>query len=166
MVAPGICPTHEENRMKSVLKCLLLSLLLAASATATWAAPKGWKNTSVWNLSLITVEAGQDDAYLESLRGFYTTVMEEAIKQKLILSYKILVGSRANPDDFNLIIMTEGPNWANLDGANDRFDALAAKLAGSADKAEEVQKKAMVDRLKMRTIHGNKLMQQIEFIKN
>jgi hypothetical protein len=151
--------------MKSALKCLVVSLLLAASATATLAAPKGWKDTTVWNVSMITVEPGQDDAYLESLRGFYTTVMEEAIKQKLILSYKILVGSHANPNDFNLIIMTEGPNWASLDGASDRFDAITAKLAGSAEKADEAQKKAMAERVKLRTIHGSKLMQQIEFIK-
>jgi hypothetical protein len=151
--------------MKSAFKCLVVSLLLAASATATWAAPKGWKETTVWNLSMITVEPGQDDAYLESLRGYYNTVMEEAVRQKLILSYHILVGSRANPGDFNLVILTEGPNWASLDTAGDKFDAIAAKIAGSADKATEMDKKMMADRVKIRTIHGSKLMQQIEFTK-
>jgi hypothetical protein len=152
--------------MKSLFMRLLLSLLLAVSATSSWAAaPKGWKETTVWNLSMITVEPGQDDAYLESLRGFYTSVMEEAIKQKLVLSYKILVGNRAMPGDFNLIIMTESTNWASLDGVGDKLDAIAAKIAGSADKADEAQKKAMAERVKLRTIHGAKLMRQIEFVK-
>lgn len=151
--------------MKSALKCLLLSLLLAASATTTWAGPKGWKDTTVWNVSLITVEPGQGDAYLESLRGYYTTVMEEAIRQKLILSYRILFGERANPSDFNLIILTEAPNWASFDGAEAKFDAITAKVAGSADKADEMEKKLMSERVKIRTIFGSKTMQQIEFIK-
>jgi hypothetical protein len=151
--------------MKSALKCLVVSLLLAASASATWAAPKGWKDTTVWNLSMITVESGQDDAYLESLRGYYITVMEEAMRQKLLLSYHILVGSRANPGDFNLVILTESANWASLDTDGDKFDAIAAKLAGSADKATEMDKKMMADRVKIRTIHGSKLMQKIEFTK-
>lgn len=151
--------------MNSALKCLVVSLLLAASATASWAAPKGWKDGTVWNVSLITVEPGQGDAYLESLRGHYTTVMEEAIKQKLILSYRILAGEHSNPYDFNLMILTEAPNWASFDGGAERFEALTAKIAGSAKKAEEMDQKAMADRVKLRAVFGSKTMQQIDFIK-
>ncbi|HEY1392979.1 MAG TPA: hypothetical protein VFV25_06365, partial [Methylibium sp.] len=78
---------------------------------------------------------------------------------------KILVGNRANPSDFNVMILTEGPNWASLDGLDAKFDAIAAKFAGSADKATEMDKKTMTDRAKIRTIFGSKMMQQVEFKK-
>ena len=144
---------------------IALALAVFCLSSPLLAAEKSYKDTTIWNVSMISVEPGQDDAYLDSLKGYYTTVMEEAIRQKLILSYKILVGNRANPSDFNVMILTEGPNWASLDGLDAKFDAIAAKFAGSADKATEMDKKTMTDRAKIRTIFGSKMMQQVEFKK-
>jgi len=154
-------PTLRSALLRPVLLCLALLLI----APAVQAADKHYKPTSVWSVSLISVEPGQTETYLESLRGYYTSVMDEAMRQKLVLSYKIFVGDRANPHDWDVMILIEGPNWASLDGLDDKFEAIAAKLAGSADKADSQQKKEMGERAKIRTIFGNKLMQQIEFTK-
>jgi hypothetical protein len=154
-------PTFRSVLLRPALLCLALLLC----APAAWAAEKHYKPTTVWSVSLISVEPGQTDAYLESLRGYYTSVMEEAIRQKLVLSYRIFVGSRSNPNDWDLMILIEGPNWASLDGLDDKFDAIAAKMAGSTDKADAQQKKEMGERAKIRTIFGGKMMQQVEFTK-
>ena len=63
------------------------------------------------------------------------------------------------------MILIEAPNWASLDGAPDKFDALAAKFAGSEAKADETSKRQMSDRAKIRTIFGGKNMQEIVFAK-
>ena len=41
--------------------------------------------------------------------------MDELVKQKLIKSYKILMGEASNEDDFDLILMTEVENFASYD---------------------------------------------------
>ena len=147
------------------LKRVLVGAILVIAATSGYAADKGYKLGSVWNVAMISVEAGQTDEYLKSLKGYYTTVMEQAIKEKLVISYKLFQGARANPQDFNFMILIEAPNWASFDGASDKFDALAAKFAGSEAKADETNKREMSDRAKIRTIFGGKNMQEVIFVK-
>jgi hypothetical protein len=144
----------------TILKRVLIAAIMIA-ATSVHAMDKGYKLGSVWNVSLISVESGQTDDYIKSLKGFYTTVMDEAIKDKLVVSYKMLDGTRSNPSDWNFLILIEYKNWAAFDGLNDRFDALRARMAGSEAKADESDKKAMTERVKIRSIFGSKTMQEI-----
>ena len=71
------------------LKRVLIGATFMIAATSGYAADKGYKLGSVWNVAMISVEAGQTDEYLKSLKGYYTTVMEQAIKEKLVISYKL-----------------------------------------------------------------------------
>ena len=145
----------------AILKRVLIAAILMFAATAGHAADKGYKLGSVWNVSMISVEPGQSDDYIKSLKNFYSTVMEEVIKEKLVVSFKLLDGNRSNPQDWNFMILIEYKNWAAFDGINDKFDAIQARIAGSQTKADEMDKKAMTDRAKMRTIFGGKQMQEI-----
>ncbi len=142
----------------------LCTFLFFVSSFA-FAADKNYKKTSVWQVSFISTEAGQSDTYLDSLKNSYMTVMEEAKKQGLVLSYKILTGDRANPQDWDVMIMIEYPNWSSFDTIEEKFDAITAKFYGSNDKADEHSKKEMSDRVKIRTIFGGKAMQEIQFVK-
>lgn len=147
------------------LKQLIVALLLVCGTGLGLAAEKKYKETTVWNVTMIRVEPGQTETYLESLRSYYTTVMKEAVKQKLIISYKVLSGESANPQDWDIMILTEWPNFAAFDTAEEKFDAIRARLMGSIAKADEADKKAMADRVKIRSIFGSKLLRQIEFAK-
>ena len=149
----------------AILKRVLIAAIMMFAATAGYAADKGYKLGNVWNVSLISVEAGQSDDYIKSLKNFYSTVMDEAIKEKLVVSFKMLEGNRASPQDWNFLILIEYKNWAAFDGISDKFDAIAARIAGSQTKADEMDKKAMTDRVKMRTIFGNKQMQEVVLTK-
>ena len=139
----------------------------AALAIASFAAAAadGYKLGSVWNLAMISVEPGRGDDYIESIRGYYTTVMDEAVRQKVVVSYKLLQGARSNPQDFNFLIMIESPNWAAFDKLPDQLEALAGKVAGSVAKAEDVARAGFADRTKVRTVFGGKNMQEIVLAK-
>jgi hypothetical protein len=149
----------------SSLKHACVGAILVLAATSGWAADNGYKLGSVWNVVMISVEPGRGDDYLGSIKGYYTTVMEEAIRDKAVISYKLLQGARSNPQDFNFLIMIESQNWASYDKLPDQLEAIANKIAGSATKAEETAKTGMADRTKVRTVFGGKNMQEVVFTK-
>ena len=61
---------------------------------------------------MIKTKTGLEDEYLKQITGTVKPVYEEAKKQKIVLSYKILNGESSNPHDFNILILVEYPNMA------------------------------------------------------
>jgi hypothetical protein len=148
-----------------MLKYFAILALLAAFGQPAFAADKNYTRGSVWIVSLIKTEPGKSDDYIDSLKAEYTTLYEEALKQKIVLSYKILVGDSANPDDWDVLIEQELPNFAALDTLEEKFDGIAAKLYGSQTKADDTQKQEMTARVAIRKIFGGKIMQEIHYVK-
>jgi len=148
-----------------ILKHVAAALLLATLATPSLAADKNYTKGSVWITSLIKTEPGKQDDYVDSLKAQYTTLYDEAIKQKIVLSYKILIGGSANPEDWDVMILTEVPNYAAFDTLEAKFDAIAEKAYGTQAKADENDKKEMTDRALIRKIFGGKLLQEIHYAK-
>jgi hypothetical protein len=124
-----------------------------------WGQDKAYREGSVWDVSLIKVKPGMFNQYMRDLAASRKPLMEEARKQGLIVSERMLTGESANGGDFNLILMVEYKNWAAFDGLSDKFDALSSKVVGSEDK----QVQLMVKRSDMREILGSKTMQEITF---
>ena len=112
---------------------------------------------SVWNITMVKTKPGMDDQYLKGLARTFKGNLDEAKKQKLILSYKILIGSAATLNDFNILLMVESKDMAALDNGREKFDPIAKKIEGSV----EEQEKTMVKRLDIREIVGDKLMREI-----
>jgi hypothetical protein len=50
--------------------------------------------------------------YLGDLASTWKQVMDEARKQQLIVSYKILGGNPGNREDWDLMLLVESKNWA------------------------------------------------------
>ncbi|HEY9101528.1 hypothetical protein [Chitinimonas sp.] len=136
---------------------LLLSLIFLLAWPAQADEPKPYKEGSVWGLTFIKVKPGMFDAYLREVLPVRKRTMEEAQKQGLVLSHKILVGEASNREDWDLLLMVEYKSWAAFDGLNDKFDAIAAKVVGS----EERQVQMMIKRSDMREIVGDKTMQEL-----
>lgn len=136
---------------------LLLSLILLVAWPARADEPKPYKEGPVWGLTFIKVKPGMFDAYLREVLPVRKKTMDEAQKQGLVLSHKILVGEAANREDWDLLLMVEYKNWAAFDGLNDKFDAIAAKIVGG----EERQVQMMIKRSDMREIVGDKTMQEL-----
>ena len=112
---------------------------------------------SVWNITMVKTKPGMDDQYLKGLAKTFKGNLDEAKKQKLILSYKILIGSAATSNDFNILLMVESKDMAALDNGREKFDPIAKKIEGSVEEQEQT----MVKRLDIREIVGDKLMREI-----
>jgi hypothetical protein len=132
-----------------------LSLGIASLCSAQSDAP--FTEGPVWNITMVKVKSGLGDQYLKGLAKTLKGTLDEAKKQNFIISYKILLGDAATPQDFNILVMVESKNMAALDNAREKFDPIAKKVVGST----EEQEKTAVQRLEIREIMGEKLMREI-----
>jgi hypothetical protein len=142
---------------RAVLGIVLGASLLAGQSVH--AQDKPYRETTVWGISFIKVKPGMFDVYMRDLAAQRRPLMEEAKKQGLVVSERMLAGSSSGRDDWNLMLMVEYKNWAAFDGLSDKFDALALKIVGS----EEKQLQTMVKRTEVREIIGEKTLQEITF---
>jgi hypothetical protein len=138
---------------------LCVSACLLFGSPAAFAQDKPYREGAVWSVSFIKVKPGMLDVYMRDLAVQRKKLMDEAKKQGLIVSEKILVGNSNGRDDWDLMLMVEYKNWAAFDGLSEKFDALALKLIGS----EEKQVQLMVKRADVREILGDKTLQELVF---
>ena len=140
-------------------------LILATSAAlfTAWAglcsaqSDAPYTEGTVWNITMVKTKPGLGDQYLKGLAKSFKGSLDEAKKQDLIISYKILIGDAASPNDFNILLMVESKNMAALDNGREKFDPIAKKIEGPV----EAQEKTMIKRLDIREIMGDKLMREI-----
>jgi hypothetical protein len=132
-----------------------LSLGVASLCSAQSDAP--YTEGPVWNVTMVKTKTGMTDEYLKSLGKTLKASLEEAKKQNLIVDYKILLGSAATPQDFDILIMVESKNMAAQDNTREKFDPIARKVVGTTDQQQALQ----VKRLDIREIIGTKLMREI-----
>ena len=106
---------------------------------------------------MIKTKTGLGDEYLKQITQTVKPVYEEEKKQKIILDYKILNGETSSPQDFNILILVEYPNWAAFDNLRDKMDPIVAKVMGT----KEQRRATAVKRLDIREILGTKTMREI-----
>ncbi len=111
----------------------------------------------VWELSFIRIVPGMGDDYLKSLATTWKRSLDEAKKEGVVVSYKIISGLASGPDDWDLLLMVEFKSWAALDGAEAKMRAIEAKIVGNPDQTRTV----MTKRLEVRHILGEKLAQEL-----
>lgn len=137
------------------LGLILLAQILLVRSAAAQGLP--YTEGSVWSIGMIRTTAGFEDDYLRSLATTWKRVNEEAKKQGLVVSYKILSANPAGPDDWNLLLMVEFKNWAAFDGLSEKFEAIQQKMIGGQDAQRELATK----RLEVRRILGGKNAREI-----
>jgi hypothetical protein len=137
----------------------VICCLTALATTAAFAADRPFAPGSVWTVTFVRVKPGMDVTYLRDLAANWKRVMDEARKQQLIVSYKILDGNLPGKDEWNMMLLVEQKNWAAFDGAGDKFDAIAESMVGP----EKAQMESMIKRSDMREIVGVRNFQEINF---
>ena len=138
---------------------LLIVLLVVAMSVNSFAQERTYKTGSTWTVSFVQIKNGMSRDYLNSLKTTWKAVQDEAIKQGLILSYKVFDGNASNPDDWQIMLMVEFKNLASMEGNEEKWDAIQKKVVGS----EEDQKKLREMRQNMRTMYGAKTMREIVY---
>ena len=137
----------------------VIVLLVVVISTGSMAQERTYKDGSAWTVSFVQLKNGQGVDYLNSLKTTWKAVQDEAIKQGLIVSYKILEGTASNPDDWQIMLMVEYKNLAGMEGNEDKWDAIQKKVVGN----EEDQKKLREIRVNMRTMYGTKLLREVNY---
>lgn len=138
---------------------LAMVLVILFSGNVLRAQSNDYKDGSVWDMTLVKTKTGMGDDYIKSLRSTLKVMYDEAVKQGLILSYKVLQGPSANRDDFDMMLMTEYKNMAATEGQDEKWKAIRDKVIGG----EPQEKKLMTDRVEVREIMGSKMMREVIF---
>ena len=68
----------------------------------------------------------------------------------------MLVVEARNPQDPDIVLVTEYKNWAALDHIGGKLDQVSAKIEGSVEAAA----KSDADRAKIRTVLGSRTSQE------
>ena len=122
---------------------------------------KVYDSGSVWSISFIRANVNSVDNYLKGLKNTWVASYKEALNEGLIKSYKILLGSASNTDDFNIILMVEFENMAALDPDPIR-DAKWDKIDNDIkDKMKDEYNKTIENYENIRQFVGDKYMREI-----
>jgi hypothetical protein len=145
---------------KSMSKlAIALVVLLSCSGILQARGEAPYTEGSVYSVGFIKTKPGMTDEYLKSLAANLKGLVTQEKNEGIVLSYKILMGTWANPQDFDIMILIEYKNMASFDGLRDKTDVINQQLFGSdADKKDE---QIMASRVQMREIYGGKLMREI-----
>ena len=134
-------------------------LLLVLLSTEVNAQESVYTEGTVWDVSFIRTKAPYFDDYLTNLNNGWRKVMDEAKKEGLIVSYKILSSNTVNPDDWDLMLMIEYKNMAVFDNLRDKMEEIQKNLFGT----QQSMKEAGVKRNELREILGDKLTRELMF---
>ena len=142
--------------MKKIINFVILAVILTCTTTV-FAQDRTYTMGSAYTVGFIKVGANMNVQYLNSLKNTWKAMHDEAVKQGLIVSYKILEGGAANPDDWNIMLLVEYKNLAAMEGKEDQWDAISKKIVGGEDAAKKLNE----SRVSMRTIYGNKILREV-----
>jgi hypothetical protein len=146
------------TRISRILCALGAVMSLGSLATVAYADGRDWNDGPVQNVTFIRTVDGHFDDYMHWLATTYKKQQEAAKAAGLITRYEILVAQPHNPQDADIILVTEYKNWAALDHLGSKLDQVSAKIEGSVDKANQAQ----ADRAKIRTVLGSDTVQVAE----
>jgi hypothetical protein len=143
------------------IAALLFSLAVFCVAQPNAIGAKGsnapYNEGPVWTLTMIKTKTGLADEYLKQITKSVKPVYDDEKKQGIIQDYKILNGEASGPQDFNILILVEYPNWAAFDNLRDKMDPIVEKVMGT----EEQRLTTATKRLDIREILGTKTMREI-----
>jgi hypothetical protein len=142
-------------RRTLISSMVLMVLIVGVSVFAQVNRP--FHNGSVWNIAFIRMKPGMETAYLDYLAGPWKANQEAAKKEGLILSYKVITTEGHNPNDWNVMLMTEYKDLATMEANQEKGDALAQKVVGP----DEKQRQGYKDRLEIREVMGDRLAREI-----
>jgi hypothetical protein len=128
---------------------------LALASVAVVADDHVYTEGPVVNLAAIRTEYGKFDDYMKYLDTTWKQSQEAAKKAGYILSYEVLTVEPRGENDPDIYLKITYKNWAALDDATAKGDAITKLVEGSVATANQ----AAVDRGKIRRVLGSSTMQ-------
>jgi hypothetical protein len=130
-----------------VLACTAFAGLALGSAAA-FAEDHAFTEGPVVNVAAIRTEPGKFDEYMKFLATTWKAEQEAGKKMGDVLSYRVITVEPRSENDPDLVTYK---NWATLDGATAKADAVAKQVEGSVDASN----KSQADRGKIRRVLGS-----------
>jgi hypothetical protein len=139
---------------KRVLRFFLCAALLSSLQLF---AQEHYTEGAVWQVTTIHVMPGQMDTYLSSLRQTLKPLYEEAKKEGAIQDYKIfLKQTTSSPKDWDIAIAVVYSNFAALDGAEAKMEAIRDKLT-----SKQAEQQLMQQRVQQREFISTELVREV-----
>ena len=131
---------------------------LAFASVAAVADDHPFTEGPVVNVAAIRTEYGKFDDYVKYLDTKWKATQEAAKKAGYIISYRVITVEPRSENDPDIYLVITYKNWAALDGATAKGDALAKQVEGSVAASNQ----AAVDRGKIRRVLGSWTGQELE----
>jgi hypothetical protein len=134
----------------------VLSMVLANVAAVAENHP--FTEGAVVNVEAIRTEYGRFDEYMNFLDTKWKADQEVAKKAGYITGYKVITVEPRGENDPDIYLVVYYKNWAALDGATAKRDAVAKEVDGSVSAANE----AGIGRGKLRRVLGSWTGQELD----
>ena len=105
------------------------AILLMLSVSAYGQIYKYFTPGSVWEVSMIRIHSGMDQAYMQYLDTELKKESDAAIKNGVMKSYKIL-RSQGDDAEWNMLIMREYESFASLEKNAEKADEVLRQATG------------------------------------
>jgi hypothetical protein len=140
-------------RKFSVAWLILVTCLFQAMAQ------EQYEEGPVWDVTFVRTKPNQRENYLASLRADSKPVLDEEKRQGLILDYKIINNlTQHDAQEWDIAVAIQYKNFASMDGFEAMELAIASKLLGSKQAADQTFGEKHSE---MREIVSTKLMQEL-----
>jgi hypothetical protein len=131
---------------------------LAFTSVAAFADEHPFTEGQVVQVSSIRTDYGKFDEYMKFLDTTWKASQEAAKKAGYITGYKVITVEPRGENDPDIYLVIYYKNWAALDDATAKGDAIAKQVSGSVASANQ----GAVDRGKIRRILGSWTGQQLD----
>ena len=133
---------------------MALACLALASLSAV-ADDHAYTEGQVVNVAAVRTVAGKFDEYMKYIDTTWKQSQEAAKKAGYIVSYQVLQVEPRTESDADLYLVITYKDWAALDGALAKGDAIVKQVEGSVAASDQ----GVVDRNKIRRLIGSATMQ-------
>jgi hypothetical protein len=144
--------------LKNQLAACAALVCLAFTSVSALADDHAYTEGQVVNVSSIRTVDGKFDDYMKWLDTTWKAEQEAAKAAGYLVSYQVIAVEPRGPDDADLLLVLTYKNWAALDGALAKADAIAKQFEGSVAAASQAQS----DRAKIRRVLGSSTMQVLD----
>jgi hypothetical protein len=121
---------------------------------------KPYTEGPLWQVQFIQTKPGMTQLYLKNLSVGWIKEMQAAKDAGYIMDYKVLSTPLVSENSWDLMLIYEIKNYAMLDGATEKMEAIAKKVLGQDENALHTQ---AVSRNDLRVLQGGRLTQELDF---
>jgi len=144
--------THRQIIVRAAAATLALTAAVAVADDHVFT------EGPVVNVASIRTEYGKFDDYMKYLDTTWKAEQEAAKKAGYIVSYKVITVQPRTENDPDIYLVINYKNWAALDGAIAKGDAIAKQVEGTLAASNQ----SAVDRGKIRRVLGSFTGQELE----